>query len=347
MKKYEIGLKRRKAYKKIDELLTLLSERYNVEFLPKKNYSVLRAETHRDDVGQVSYVRIGVNELVPMTLSRLNSDISVDTAFLSAVASAFHEEGHVIQYTEKFQHDFSDDALAMSLEDIATFKNSYYYRDAIISNLEISVNKAMYYYNLCELDAERHAVRKLHEYVEREFSSVDADAAVLQYVNFKCNMEGNYFLDGSYSTYSEVLKELDFRFELSKSFSSVYVRQVKNLPHKDIAYQNCLEDRRLSYDDFCKAYLDDHVAKHIAQDRLVAAATVLKDDSLLQSHPNLDGLNLDLYYVIKHPLVKSGLLSEQIQEDKGHARAMDLDNKFGSILESASKNHDGHSGLGE
>lgn len=29
MKKYEIGLKRRKAYKKIDELLTLLSERFD------------------------------------------------------------------------------------------------------------------------------------------------------------------------------------------------------------------------------------------------------------------------------------------------------------------------------
>lgn len=115
----------------------------------------------------------------------------------------------------------------------------------------------------------------------------------------------------------------------------------------DLAYTNCLEDRRFSYDDFCDAYLDDHVAKHIAQDRLVAAATVLKDDSLLQSHPNLSGLNLDLYYVIKHPLVKSGLLSEQIQEDKGYVRAMDLDNKFGSILEVASRNHDGHGGLGE
>lgn len=340
-----IGLRRRKAYKKVEQLLAVLSDDYGLDFVLERDYSILRAETYRDQAGDVLQVSVGGNELVPMTLSRLNSDIPVDIAFLSAVANAFHEEGHVIQYTKTFRHDFSDDALAMSLEDIAAFKNPYYYHQAIVSN--ISGIHAMYYYNLCELDAERHAVRKLHEYVEREFPGVDADEAVLDYVNFKCNMEGSYFLDGSYSSYQEVLKELDSRFELSKSFSSVYVQRVKNLVNPDLAYTNCLEDRRFSYDDFCDAYLDDHVAKHIAQDRLVAAATVLKDDSLLQSHPNLSGLSLDLYYVIKHPLVKSGLLSEQIQEDKGYARAIDLDNKFGSILEVASRNHDGHGGLGE
>lgn len=340
-----IGLRRRKAYKKIEQLLAALSDDYGLDFVLERDYSILMAETYRDMAGNVLQVSVGVNELVPMTLSRLNSDVPVDTAFLSAVANAFHEEGHVVQYTKKFRHDFSEDALAMSLEDIAAFKNPYYYQQAIVSN--ISGIHAMYYYNLCELDAERHAVRKLHEYVEREFPGVDADEAVLDYVNFKCNMEGSYFLDGNYSSYSAVLEELDSRFELSKSFSSVYVQRVKNLASPDLAYMNCLEDRRFSYDDFCNAYLDDHVAKHIMQDRLVAAATLQFFPDLHKSHPNLDGLNLDLYYVIRHPLVKSGLLSEQIQEDKGHARVMDLDDKFGSILEAASRNHDEHGGLGE
>lgn len=359
MNVFGIGFGKRKAIAKVKDLLNQLSKDNGVSFYPDDEFSYLVSAIIRDKNGNIDSVDVGCRNLWKHTLF---DEISVDDLFLSIVANAYHEEGHVIQYTKKFIDDFSDDALAMSLEDIAAYKNPYYYQHAIVSN--ISGIHAMYYYNLCELDAEKHAIMKLHEYVEREFPSVDADKAVLQYVEHKCGLDADYFLDkdalsqddeekdkNSLSKdkelYQKVLDAFDDRIRLSKSLSSMYVQHVKNQIPLDVAYENCQKDRNVSYVEFCDRFTDNHICKHIAQDRLVAAATLQSFPDLRKSHPNLDGLNLDLYYVIRHPLVKSGLLSEQIQEDKGHARVMDLDDKFGSILEAASRNHDGHGGLGE
>lgn len=347
MSVFGIGFTKRKAVARIHDLLKNLSNDTGVRFMADDTGSFLRSGLARDASGNVSQVYIGCHELLNRTFL---DKYSVEDLFLVVVANAYHETGHFIQYTDKFLHDCTDDALAMSLEDIATFGNEYYYKHAIA--LGVSGTHAMYYYNLCELDAEKHGILKLHEYVEQEFPNVDADAAVLQYVNFKTSLSTDYFLDGEYTSYQSVLNDLDARFEFSKSLSSIYVREVQKLQEPDVAYINCQNDRRVSYDEFVDKYTDNHVNKHILQDRLIGAATLPSYPNLLQSHLNLRGLNLDLDYVIKHPLIESGSLSEQIAIDKQFAleklrdRGIQAEDKFGSILEAASRNHDGHGGLG-
>ena len=312
-----LGLSRKKMMGKVDDLLSELSSRHHVQFKSDVRVPFVISFTIRDEkTMHVAGVSIGISELARI----LNlSNVSRDMMFLNVVANSYHEAEHVKQYTKIFSEDRSENALVMSLSDSATWKNPYYYRRALSS--EWGTHTA-YYSNVCEIDAEKHGVMGLYEYLCREFPYMDAEIATLEYIKFKTKeTEMDYYIpDIDYSSYCDVISAFDEAFEKAKSISVYYFRKPE-LAMKTDGVMSELKSSDNMYDKFFDKFTDSHPYARVQQDRLVAAVNQELHPEIMLTHNNLDELNLDVNYVLAYPIVKSGLLLEQILVDGEYAAA--------------------------
>lgn len=140
-----------------------------------------------------------------------------DTKFLKMITTVFHELAHYYQQTSTYQKtNPSNDDVYMTMREIATLKNPFYYKPSDMHN---------YVYDPTEIMAEYQGIMQTYNYLQNEFEDIPANTKEQIMVNFvnHCQKAPYYWIHSKKPLQS--MEEIENAFEIAYKTSKFIKRK--------------------------------------------------------------------------------------------------------------------------
>lgn len=256
----------------------------------------------------------------PISLFTNNKVSDID--FLQMTTSLFHELAHYHQNTYTYQKDTpSKDDVYMTIREIATRKNPFYYKP---------YDKHNYRYDPTEIMAEYQGLTQTYEYLQNEFEDIPSktkEQIMVDFVN-TCQNAPDYWIHSK--------KPFQFMEEIENAFEIAYEKS-KFTKRKYFEYENQsqIPDENMR---FMKQYPEmietfEHARTGYQQDKIMACIACYLHPGFKDSYKSIQSVDLSPEIVLKMSLPEEPFFdyTYEIPQEKAskHDRAAELEAQYG------------------